>query len=244
MSSIPKDYHKREKEVVDESSFCRNQDYQVLSDKGSDEEEEVIWEDDVGEEEEKKLALGLIGKIWTARTVNPNAFMNTIKGIWMLKHGLEISNIGKNMYQFQFHHWRDQKKVVKGQPWHFDHYALLLGELGDMEKPSATVLFHLPVWARFYDISFKGRQNKGNTLILGNKVGEFLTHDKNKTSGLEKSMRIRVLIDVRKTIKKCINLKMRGGFSSWVTVKYERISLFCCFCGRLGHGTKDCRVKK
>lgn len=48
----------------------------------------------MGEEEENKLALGLIGRIWTKRNVNPNAFMNIIKSIWALKYGLEISDIG------------------------------------------------------------------------------------------------------------------------------------------------------
>lgn len=33
---------------------------------------------------------------------------------------------------------------------------------------------------------------------------------------------------------------MRGGFSNRVSVKYERIPLFCFHCGKLGHGTKDC----
>lgn len=146
--------------------------------------------------------------------------MSTIKGIWALKHGLEISIIGKNLYQFQFHHWQDKKKVVEGQPGHFDHYALILGELGDMEKPSEIDLFFLPVWVRFYDIPFKGRQNEGNAMILGNKVGEFVAYDKRATTGLEKSMRIRALIDVRKPLKKFVNLKMRGGILNRVAVKY------------------------
>lgn len=38
-------------------------------------------------------------------------------------------------------------------------YALLLGDLGSHEKPSEAELFHLPVWARFYDVPFKGRLN-------------------------------------------------------------------------------------
>lgn len=206
----------------------------------SDGEDGVVWEDDVGEEEEKKLALGLIGRIWTKRTVNPNAFMSTIKNIWALKHGIKTSNIGKNKYLFQFHHWRDKRKVVEGQPWHFDHYAILLGELGEIEKPSEAVLFRLPIWVRFYDVPFKGRYNEGNAMILGNKVGEFLMHDKREMLGMEKSMRIRVLLDVRKPLKKLINLKMRGGFSNRISVKYESLSLFCFFCGRLAHGTKDC----
>lgn len=157
-----------------------------------------------------------------------------------MKFGLEISNIGKNKFQFQFHHWRDKRRVLEGQPWHFDHYALLLGELNELEKPSEAELCMLPVWARFYDVSFKERQNEGNVIILGNKVGEFLMHDKRETSGMEKSMRIRVLLDVTKPLKKHINLKMRGGFSNKVTVKYEKLPLFCFYCGRFGYGTKDC----
>lgn len=53
-------------------------------------------------------------------------------------------------------------------------------------------------------------------------------------------MRIRVLLDVRKPLKKFINLKMRGGFTNRVSVKYEKIPLFCYHCGKLRHGTKDC----
>lgn len=82
---------------------------------------------------------------------------------------------------------------MKGQPWHFDHYALVLGELNDLENPFEAELCMLPVWARFHDVPFKGRQNEGNALILGNKVGEFLLHDKRGTFGMEKLMRIRVL---------------------------------------------------
>lgn len=186
------------------------------------------------------MALGLISKIWTERNVNPNAFMNTINSIWALKNGLEISSIGKNKFRFQFHHWRDNKKVLDGQPWHFNHYALLLGEIQELEKLSEAELFHLPIWVRFYDIPFKGRQNDGNALVLGNKVGEFLQHDKREMLGIEKSMRIRVLLDVRKPLKKVKNLKMRGGFSNRVAVKYENIPLFCFHSGRLGHGMRDC----
>lgn len=79
---------------------------------------------------------------------------------------------------------------MEGQPWHFDHHAILLGELEEIEKPSEAVLFQLPIWVRFYDVSFKGRYNEGNAMILGNKVGDFLMHDKRKTLGMEKSMRI------------------------------------------------------
>ncbi|KAL2930751.1 Leukocyte antigen CD37 [Bienertia sinuspersici] len=81
---------------------------------------EVEWVDDGVEDEEARIQLSLVGKMWTERHINANAFMSTMRNIWQPKHGVEITNIGKNTYVFQFFHWRDKAKVVDGQPWHFD----------------------------------------------------------------------------------------------------------------------------
>ena len=37
-----------------------------------------------------------------------------------------------------------------------------------------------------------------------------------------------------------MNLKIRGGQVCSVPVKYERLSILCFYCGRLGHGTDEC----
>ena len=89
-----------------------------------------------------------MGKIWTGRNINANAFMTTIKNVWQPKHGLDISNIGKNMFVFQFYHWKDKHRVLDGQPWHFNRHAFLLGEIDGNIKPSDMELFELPMWVR------------------------------------------------------------------------------------------------
>lgn len=58
-----------------------------------------------GEEEEvdnDRVALGLIGNIWMNRYPDPVAFISTMKGVWSVKNGVEIVNIGRNLYQIQF----------------------------------------------------------------------------------------------------------------------------------------------
>lgn len=67
-------------------------------------EDAIEWKDEEGEDEDARLELGLVGKIWTKRIINANAFMNTIKNIWQPSHGISISSIGENTYVFQFHH--------------------------------------------------------------------------------------------------------------------------------------------
>lgn len=212
--------------------------------KDRDDTEEVDWDDTGEEEEDARVELGLIGKIWTNRHINSNAFITTMKNVWQPKHGVEIRNIDKNMFVFQFFHWRDKQKIIQDQPWHFDNHALLLGHIDSNLKPSDVPLFDLPMWVRVYNLPFKGRLNILNIEKVGNKIGFFVKMDNTNLMGIDKSIRMRVLIDVRKPLVKSVKLKMRGGMEDEFEVKYEKPPIFCFVCGMIGHGVKDCDDNK
>lgn len=209
----------------------------------TDEEEEAVnWADEGEEDEEARVELGLVGRIWTKRRINANAFMETIKAVWQPNHGVEISSMGDNTFVFQFHHWRDKNKVVEGQPWHFDNHAILLGDIDGNIKPSDMELCTLPMWVRVYNLPFKGRLNMMNVEAIGKKIGQFVKMDASGSVGIDKSIRLRVNVDVRKPLLKAVKVKMRGGVEEFFDVKYERPPIFCYLCGKLGHGVKDCNM--
>lgn len=58
---------------------------------------------------------------------------------------------------------------------------------------------------------------------------------------MEKSFRIRVNLDVRKPLKKHVPIKLRGGELCQCPVKYEKLPLICFYCGKLGHGSNECK---
>lgn len=59
--------------------------------------------------------------------------------------------------------------------------------------------------------------------------------------GIDKSIRMRIKVDVCKLLSKHVKVKMRGGVvEDYFDVKYEKPPPFCFFYGRLGHGVKDC----
>lgn len=100
-------------------------------------------------------------------------------------------------------------------------------------------LADLPMWIRVYNLSFNGRLNTNNIEVIGNKNGSFVKIDNSGSVGIDKSLRMRVLIDVRKPLIKKVKVKMRGGEEGLFDVKYEKPPLYCYYCGKLGHGIKD-----
>ncbi|MBA0847352.1 hypothetical protein Goshw_016695 [Gossypium schwendimanii] len=60
--------------------------------------------------------------------------------------------------------------------------------------------------------------------------------------GSRNFMRIRVQIDIRRPLKRRKKISF-GGNCSYVTFKYERLSLFCFYYGKLGHNDSFCEER-
>ncbi|MFQ6665592.1 hypothetical protein Gotur_032280 [Gossypium turneri] len=77
----------------------------------------------------------------------------------------------------------------------------------------------------------------------GNFLGNFLEHDVSVLGkGNRNYMRIRVQIDIRRLLKRRKKMSF-GGKCSYVNFKYERLSLFYFYCGRLGHNDSFCKER-
>lgn len=134
--------------------------------------------------------------------------------------------IDKNNLPFSFTIGR----TSLGNPWHFDRSALYLSEVDGNKSYREISPCLLPIWTRIYDLPFKCKCNKVNAESLGNKIGTSVCFDPSDGVDIEKSVWIRVLLDVRRPLKDKINLNLRGGVVKPVTVKYENLPMFCFIC--------------
>ena len=55
-------------------------------------------------------------------------------------------------------------------------------------------------------------------------------------------MRVKVAIPIAKLIRREGFLVGLDGQKTWTTFKYERLPMFCHYCGLLGHGIKHCAI--
>ena len=55
-------------------------------------------------------------------------------------------------------------------------------------------------------------------------------------------LRIRVTIDITKSLPRCCKLWSEGKHIGWALLKFECLPNFCYWCGRVNHNERDCEV--
>lgn len=105
-------------------------------------------------------------------------------------------------------------------------------------QPSRMKFGHAPFWVRLYDLP-AGGNNRESGLILGSRLGKFIDIDEGTVEVFGKFLRLCVMIDITKQLRRGIMIVM-GGRKLWIVIKYERLPNFCYTCGRIGHVEMDC----
>ncbi|KAH1032987.1 hypothetical protein J1N35_045161 [Gossypium stocksii] len=120
--------------------------------------------------------------------------------------------------------------------------VVVLHKLQWGEDPLRVPLIYAPFWVQVHDVP-TGLFSEKLATQLGNFLGSFLEYDcANLGKENRNYMRIRVQMDIGRPLKRKKQV-MFNGICSYVKFKYERLSLFCFYCGRLGHNDSFCVVK-
>nr|XP_023910504.1 uncharacterized protein LOC112022158 [Quercus suber] len=206
----------------------------------SKEEEDIQVSDEGRLDELEGCALSLIGKFLTCKPFNRKAAKNTLRQAWGLDKDLQISEVGINLFQFKFQSEYELDRILRGGLWTFDNQLLMLTRWRSGMSANNVVLEHASLWVQIWGVPFDMMSPKVATEV-GNKMG--VVEDvgrRRRTDDQSFFLRVRVALPIAKPIR-------RGGFllgsdskRHWVTYKYERLPLFCHYCGILGHDIRHC----
>ncbi|XP_021729928.1 uncharacterized protein LOC110696910 [Chenopodium quinoa] len=186
-------------------------------------------------EEENNLSLMLVGKLLTQRSYNIEVFKKTMT---TPIHGLAIRVLSPNLYAFQFFHWKDYEKVLKGRPLCFDNMLVLLKGIDGDEQPEDVILRNSPFWVRIKNLPFNCRTDAHVRAILEG-MGEILEME-DDILGIGRYRRVKIMLDTSKPLRRFQMIKDRQGRELQVNLAYERLPFFFFACGIMGHAERDC----
>jgi hypothetical protein len=191
----------------------------------------------------EKGANCLVGKLWTEKAVNKEAFKDVLSRIWRMVGRVIFKELQDNCWLFEFSGNEDKRRVLEGRPWSFDRFVLVLNEFDGKTPPSQMQFRHSPIWVQIHDMPLLCM-----TKVVGEKIGASLgvLEDVDVAGdgvGWGRCLRIRVIIDLSNPLERGRALSI-GGKSVWVSFKYEKLPLFCFHCGRIVHEKQGCSVRR
>lgn len=194
----------------------------------TEDEEEVIAISDEGRREEiESCSLSLIGKLLTSKPFNKRAALTSLRKAWGLEEGLQIVEVGSNLFQFKFHEEFDMERVVCGGPWSFDNQALMLRRWQKGMTARNVKFEHVSLWVQIWGAPFDMV-----TPTVASEVGKRLgvveeVEKRQRQDGQNLFMRVRVALPISKPIRRGGFLASTEGERTWIMYKYERLPMFC-----------------
>jgi hypothetical protein len=140
-----------------------------------------------------------------------------------------------------------QEKVsrILNNVWNVNGYLLSI----KVWSPSATLgdlsLSTVPFWIQIHRLPLKNLTIK-NAIAIGKGLGSLIMVEDNSGVGVtfRSYLRILVSINVSKPLNPGFDLSKEDGSSSWVSLKYERLDIFCTDCRLIAHFQAACLSPK
>ncbi|MBA0605292.1 hypothetical protein Godav_017881 [Gossypium davidsonii] len=207
----------------------------------TDEEKEAFEENEAVVDQ--NLHLCLVGRCLTDSIVHFPSLCNTMVDLWHPIRGICISDLGDRRLLFQFFHEVDIQRVLAGTPWFFNNHLLLLHRIQPAENPSLVLLKFTEFWIQVHDLP-PGLMSEPMARQFGDFLGKFLEYDLSDRFGNSYSlMRIRVQLNVTHPLKRRKKVMVGSDRIFYARFQYEKLSLFCFICGKLGHGESFCPIR-
>ncbi|KAL8121332.1 hypothetical protein AgCh_018172 [Apium graveolens] len=150
-------------------------------------------------------------RLLTEKNINVRAMKSKLEDVWKPVAGINIKEIGQEVFLFQFFRKEDMNWVMSGGPWSFDNVMLALKPVAPGEDSTKVQTWFLNIWIQLYNLPM-GYMLKSVGRQLENFFGEFLEYDsKNNAFIWRDCVRVRIRLDVCKPIKRKKKIRKRDG---------------------------------
>ncbi|KAM0890519.1 hypothetical protein ACQ4PT_027005 [Festuca glaucescens] len=179
-------------------------------------------------------------KLLSPKPFSATSMKKTLRFAWAPAQDGTFRDLDDNRFIVQANCLGDWKKITEQGPWIFRDYGLLIEKFDGSCKASAVALNRIHAWVQIHDVLELYRKRQ---IITGmaTSIGEVITVDMNG-SGSDSGdyVRVRIWLDVRRSLTRFTSIKPEGEVPVIMRVKYEKIPRFFEVCGLIGHEQEEC----
>lgn len=176
-----------------------------------------------------------VAKLFTKRRINIKALSRTLKSMWRFVQDFEVRDLTENTVLLLFMDEPDTQKILSQGPWPFNKY--LIG----LYKPKATkyvddVSFDTTsFWIQIHNLPLS-RMNRANAHAIGSTIGKVEQVDASLAGECHgRYLRVRVNIRIDQPLCRGRYVDVGDGEPHWISFQYERMPIFCYWCGLMNH---------
>ncbi|KAH7864775.1 hypothetical protein Vadar_033674 [Vaccinium darrowii] len=189
---------------------------------------------------EDECRTSLFGKIISQKPVNFSGLQTTMGLIWGNPKNFRVLEVGKGIYQFILPSEVDVIRILNGKPWFFNNHFLILERWNPKLQPSQYCFNYTPIWVQFWGLPIQFISTEVG-LKLGAKISTVEDVAIPATGSKDgRFVRARVYMDISEPLQRGCMVKLAMDAPFWVEFRYEKLPMFCRYCGMVGHELLNC----
>ncbi|XP_039026533.1 uncharacterized protein LOC120160183 [Hibiscus syriacus] len=153
---------------------------------------------------------------------------------------VQVSSAGSNLFIFSFDNESARDWVVDNGPWHVHNKTLILRNWEPNSQSLCFDLTKIPIWVHLYNVPLELFSRVGHSYI-SSAIGNPLSMDSITASKTRLEFaKVCVEIGVNDVIPKFIEVVLRDGHQTSITVEVPWHPPSCKKCRVFGHNDKSC----
>jgi hypothetical protein len=187
--------------------------------------------------------LPLVGYIISQKNHNNHSVNSALNKAWDFATPFSFAVICPNKFLLKFSKQEHIDRILKEVTWNVNGSLIILREWSPHATLEDLSFKHTQFWIQIHGLPLVNRTLK-NAIAIGKGMGSVIkVEDPSGEHHTFKSfLRILVELDVNAPLKPGFELEREDGKPTWISLKYERLDIYCVKCGRIGHFESHCHA--
>jgi hypothetical protein len=151
-----------------------------------------------------------VAKLFTERSVRAQVIEHSVGWIWCPAKGIFCKDLGDNVFLISFNQASGLRRALDDGPWMISKELLVVTEFDESKSIEEFDFSFIPIWMRVERLPL-GLMNRVAAKAIGDDMGEFMEVDADGgDSAVGRALRIKIQLDVRKSLRRCILVDLGG----------------------------------